>query len=604
MARSKPDIKPSTRKTKSLTPDKLRWHCSEDLFDFKNTHDIKPRSKIIGQDRAIEAIRTGLGIRNPGFNIFVSGLVGTGRSTTVKRILASIDLNNGKLDDKLYVHNFKEPDYPRLIRLKAGLGTEFSKDMDLLLKKFQEILPGMFESDRFKKKVDEVSERFRDRQRDLFKDFEKGANDSGFAVVQIQMGNFTRPDLFPLFENEPVSFDDMDKLVLEKKFPEEKADLLKDKYPKLRSKLDTVLSKGRKIERELHEELGKLIRRFGLPCIETHIDDLRERYQNDKVNEYLDEIRDYTINNIQIFKKKDEPQSPVHPAIQGQGKTADPFRYYQVNLLVNNARCKKPPVIIETSPNFKNLFGTIEKEFEPNGSFTSDFMNIKPGSLLRADGGVLVINLLEAIAEPYVWTTLKRTLKYVQLEIEAPEAVFFGHSALKPEPIKLDLKVVLIGDKQHYIMLYNYDDSFKKIFKICADFTDEMPRNKQNINEYTHFLAGLAQRENLRPFTASGIAAIIEESLRMVGHKEKLSARFSDVADVAREASYWAETMESEVIERLHITRAIDEQKHRRGMIEDKMKEFITSGLIMIDTTGSKDAQINGLAVYNYGEYM
>jgi len=338
--------------------------------------------------------------------------------------------------------------------------------------------------------------------------------------------------------------------------------------------------------------------------VETHIDDLREKYDDPKVNEYLDEIRDYTLDHIHIFKKKEESQQKAPFPIPGSTRPSDPFKFYRVNLLVNNARCKKPPVVIETSPSYKNLFGTIEKEVEPNGTWTSDFMNIKSGSLLRADGGVLVLNLLESVSEPYVWKTLKRTLKYSQLEIEAPEAVFFGHSALKPEPIELNIKVVLIGDKQHYILLYNYDDNFKKIFKISADFTDEMPRNKQNILDYSSFLARLAQRENMRPFSASGVAAIIEESLRITGRQGKLSARFSDVADLAREANYWSETMDSERIGREHINRAMSEQKKRRSLIEERLQEYIKDGILMIDTSGKKKGQINGLAVYNYGEYM
>ena len=218
------------------------------------------------------------------------------------------------------------------------------------------------------------------------------------------------------------------------------------------------------------------------------MNDLREKYLDDKVNEYLDEIRDFTLDNIHIFKRSEGgQQKPTE-----EGRDQDPFKFYQVNLLVNNSRNSKAPVIIETAPNYKNLFGTIEKTVDPNGFWTSDFMNIKTGSLLRADGGVLVLNLEEAIGEPLVWKTLKRTLKYSQLEIEAPEASFIGNSALKPEPIKLDLKVVLIGDKQNYLILYDYDESFKKNFKINADFTDEMPRTKQNFFAYANFFARLA----------------------------------------------------------------------------------------------------------------
>lgn len=597
-------LKRVTRQPKSLAPGTLRWKCPEDMVDMELAKRQSPQQKIIGQERAIEAIRTGLGIRKPGFNIFVSGLTGTGRSTTVKKILASIEQINGRLDDKLYVHNFKEPDYPRLIRLPAGQGKKFKKDMERLLAKFQEQLPGMFESDRFKTKLEALTEKYRERQRAIFKEFEKEANEAGFAVVQIQMGNFSRPDLLPIMEKSPISFDDMEKLVEDGKFDSDRSEELKKTYPKIKVKLDRILSKGRKIEHELQEEREKLIEKFGLPCVESYVNDMREKYPDEKVQEYLDEIQDYTLDTIHIFAKKDDASPKLPFGLGGTDKAQDPFKLYRVNLLVNNAGCKSAPVIIETSPNYKNLFGTIEKELEPNGGWTSDFTNIKAGSLLRADGGVLVLNLLEAVSEPFVWTTLKRTLKYTQLQIEAPEALFFGQTALKPEPIQLDLKVVLIGDKQHYLILYNYDESFKKTFKICADFTDELPRTHKNIQNYANFIAHLSKRENLLPFTASGIAAIIEESLRLTGRQGKLSALFSDIADIARESNYWADIMKSRVISREHIDRSIKEQKIRRSLIEDKVSEYISDGIIMIDTTGTRKGQINGLAVYNYGEYM
>ena len=597
-------LKPLTKQPKSLGPEALRWHCPDDGFDIAAAERQSSQQKIIGQERAIEAIRTGLGIRQSGFNIYVSGLGGTGRSTTVRKILTSIEQKNGRLDDKLYVHNFKVPDYPRLIRLPAGQGKNFQKDMERLLASFQEQIPGMFESDKFKSKQDALTEKFRDRQRALFKEFEDEANEAGFAVVQIQMGNFSRPDLMPLMDKSPISFDDLDKLVAEEKFDPIRAEDLKKSYSKIRIKLDRVLTKGRKIEHELLEEREKLVARFGLPCVELYVNDMREKYPDKQVQEYLDEIQNYTLDNIYIFIKKDDASPKLPFLMAGAGKEQDPFKLYSVNLLVNNADNKKPPVIIETSPNYKNLFGTIEKEFDPSGGWTSDFTNIKAGSLLRADGGVLVLNLVEALSEPYVWTALKRTLKYTQLQIEAPEAIFFGQSALKPEPIQLDLKVVLIGYKEYYLILYRYDDDFKKIFKISADFTDEIPRTPKNIQNYANFIAHLSKRENLLTFTSSGIAAIIEESIRLSGKQKKLSALFSEIADLAREASYWASTMKSKTVAREHVDRSIKEQKKRRSLIQERAGSYILDGLIMIDTKGSKKGQINGLAVYDYGEYM
>ncbi|MBN1355768.1 AAA family ATPase [bacterium] len=589
---------------KELTADQLRWHCPEDLFDFKGTRDLKTKTGIIGQHRAIRSIKTGLEIKSPGYNIFVSGLTGTGRSTTVQEILKDLDRRKNLPDDKLYVNNFKDEDQPRLIRLPAGQGKELREDMGTLVELFRKHLPGIFESKKYKRRIQELTETYQNEERELFQTFEKTVSESGFTVVRIQMGNLTRPDLMPSIDGKPVPFDELENSAGEGKFDPDKLEELKKSYNRLKGDLDKILAKGRDIERRFRKEVEKSIREFGLPHIEEQIEDLRARYKSEAVNAYLNEIRDYTLDNIDIFLKKEEKTQPMALQIGMPAVTTDPFRVYMVNLVVDNSGRTKTPAIVETAPNYKNLFGAIEKVVDRQGNWVSDFMNIKAGSILRAEGGYLVINLLEAVSEPFVWQMLKRTLKYGQLEIENPEVFFLmGQTALKPEAVKLDLKVVLIGDKRHYLLLYNYDEDFKKIFKICADFNDRMDRNDRNILDYACFVKRITENENLPSFSPSGVAAVVEESVRMADRQDKLSSRFSDIADLVREASYWMNREKGKSVNREHIDKAVEERVYRRNLIEERIREYIRDGLIMIDTAGEKSAQINGLAIYDYGEF-
>jgi lon-related putative ATP-dependent protease len=600
----KRDIKYSENLPDPLQPEQLRWRCPEEIFPFKCTKDFTAKTGIIGQPRAIHAIKTGLEIKSPGYNIFVSGLTGTGRSSTVQEILKELDRRHNIPDDKLYVNNFKEPDLPRLLRLPAGQGREFREDMQTLIGLFHKHLPGIFESKAYKKKIEALTELYRKQEMEIFQNFEKTVSSKGFTVVQIQMGNVTRPDLMPSVEGKPTPFDELDKLAEEGKFDPKNLDKLKKQYGKLRVNLEKILTRGRDLERRFRKEVEKNVREFGLPYIEELLKDLREKYVGESVKEYFDEIRDYTLNEIHIFLKKEEQSPQAALQLGSPPEKADPFKLYRVNLIVDNSHRTKTPAIVETAPNYKNLFGTIEKVVDRRGNWASDFMNIKAGSVLKAEGGYLVINLLEAISEPFVWKTLKRTLKYGQLEIESPEAhIMLGQTALKPQPVKLDLKVVLIGDKQHYLMLFNHDEDFKKIFKISADFNDKMDRTNKNILDYACFVKRITDNENLPAFDRSAVAAVVEESIRMADRQDKLSSRFSDVADLIREAGFWARPKKKKLVTRAHIEKAVEEQIYRRGLIEERLQEYIKDGLILIDTAGKKIGQINGLAVYDYGEY-
>ncbi|MFH1942543.1 MAG: AAA family ATPase, partial [bacterium] len=321
---------------------------------------------------------------------------------------------------------------------------------------------------------------------------------------------------------------------------------------------------------------------------------------------YLDNVNEHILHNLDRFKKQEEPEEKQQIALLPVQKlqSTDPFLDYRVNVVVDNTKTKGTPIVIETAPTFSNLFGMIDRSWDPSGVWRTDFTKIKAGSILRANGGYLVFNLIEAIADPGVWNILKRTLKNRQVLIQGMEGIYpFLSSALKPEPIDIDLKVLVIGDETTYRLIYDIDDEFKKIFKIRADFDTVMDNDKNAIKEYSGFACKICKDENLLPMDSSALVGVIEYGVTLAGRKKKISTRFSDVADIIREAHYWAAQSKSKTITAKHVDKALEEKEYRLKRIEEKIQELIEDGTLMIDIRGSRVGQINGLSVYSLGDY-
>jgi ATP-dependent Lon protease len=339
------------------------------------------------------------------------------------------------------------------------------------------------------------------------------------------------------------------------------------------------------------------------PAVKDSISDIREKFDFEKVHQYLGEVQEDILTNLGRFREKEEAPPPIPGLVLPQ--TVDSFSEYQVNVLVDNSETKGAPIIVETTPNYRNLFGTIERVVERSGIWKTDFLHIKAGSFLRANGGYLIFNALDALTEPWVWPALKRTLKNQVIEIQTYDPFyFFSTSALKPEPIECQTKVILIGDAQIYHLLYSLDDDFKKIFKIKADFDSVMNKDDDKIQQYASFIRKICDEDKLRPFDKTGIAAVVEHGVRITGRQKKLSTRFHLVADLLREANYWAAKDGSDVVAEKHVDQAIDRRNYRVNLIEEKIQEMIDDGTILIDSDGAVVGQVNGLSVYNLGDYM
>ncbi len=584
--------------------EKLRWRCDPNQIPFETTDAIQPCHEIIGQERALEAIRVGLDIHSIGYNIFVTGLAGTGRFTTIKRVLEEMDVKGRIPNDICYVNNFKNPDMPHMLILPSGQGIAFKKEMENLIETLKKKIPLIFENETYLDKKKELLERYRTRQAEIFRDFERKVNKEGFALVQVQMGPYSRPGIFPVLEGNPVNIEQLETMAEEDKFPKEDLERLKTKQVELINELENIFKETRKAEKEIKEALTSLDNEVISPVVKDSISDIKERFNTEKVVNYLEEVQEHILANLSRFREKEEPVAPPLPGLI-LPQPVESFSEYQVNVLVDNSETKGAPVIVETTPNYRNLFGTIERVLDRSGVWRTDFMHIKAGSFLRANGGYLIFNALDALTEPWVWPALKRTLKNQVIEIQTYDPFyFFSTSALKPEPIECNTKVIMIGDAHLYYLLYNLDDDFKKIFKIKADFDSVMSRDDEKIYQYASFIKKICEEDKLRPFDRTGVAAVVEYGVRLTGRQKKLSTRFHLIADLLREANYWAEKDGSEVVKEEHVDKAIEKKIYRVNLIEEKIQEMIEEGTILIDSDGMVVGQVNGLSIYNLGDYM
>ncbi len=581
---------------KELTFDKLYQRIDPDVLPFDTTEECKSCEGIIGQEQALKSIQTGLDIKSLGFNIFITGMLGTGRTTTIKKFLDKIENTKVKPDDILYVNNFKAADEPTLITMPAGKGKLFQAGMKQLIEILQINIPELLKSPYYTEKRDRIIEGQQSKQKKVLKKFEEAVAKEGFSVIQVQIGTFVKPDLIPMIDGKPTPFEKLEAETRESKFPKESLENLHQKYEDLTGKLEQVFKHMKETEEKTRDLLKEWDKNSLTPIIKQAIDDIRKKFPLDKIKGYLDLVEENLNANVDLFKPQKKEQNPNDPA--------DPFLPFQVNLIIDNSDLKKAPIVMETNPNYVNLFGSIESTVNRFGFMQTDFTKIKAGSFLKANGGYLVVSALDALLEPGVWPTLKRTLRNQKLEIQNYSSLFlFSASRLKPESVDINVKVIMIGDSHLYNLLYFKDDDFKKIFKIKAEFDSVTPLTRKTLLEYADFVRKIADEDGLLPVTKDGMAALLEYSIRLAGQHKKLSTRFHHLADVVREGSYWATKDGGAAVDRAHVEEAITERFERINLIEHKIQEMIEEGTLMIDSKGSAAGQVNGLSVYMMGQY-
>jgi ATP-dependent Lon protease len=588
---------------------KLRWRCELSRIPFETTAQAELREGFIGQERALRALKMGAELSAPGYNVFVCGLAGTSRGGTIARMIEELHPPTKESLDRCYVNNFKLPDRPRLLALPRGQANGFKKDMQAGIDFLRRRIPQVFEGEPFQRQKGRIVERFTVREKDLMDDFTRRIAREQFALGHMQVGAVALPEIFPVLEGQMVPIEDISKMVHEGKLEPPVAEDIERKYEQFRQEFTVVYRKTLTLSRELASELSYLEQEAASVLVDGVIEELKEKYPGTDVSEYLEEVRHHLLDNLDPFKERegegehDEEPPDGLPKMTGAPER-DPFRVYGVNVILAHSDEEISPVIFETTPTYANLFGTIQRAYDARGGWTSDFMDLRGGSLLRADGGFLIMYSLEALSEVGVWRALKRTLNHNRLEIQPLEMFYpFGGSALKPEAIAINVKVILIGDRELYEMLYEYEEDFRKIFKVRVEFDEEMAMSDGVIAEYAGRLRALSEKENLYPFDRGAFAAMLEYGVRKAGRRNKVTARFIDIADLAREAHYDAAAKGEAVVRAAHVRGALSSKMERHNLIETRIREMIEEGTLLVDVSGTRVGQLNGLSVLEIGGY-
>ncbi|MCB9229739.1 MAG: AAA family ATPase [Deltaproteobacteria bacterium] len=582
---------------KALSAGQVFAPCRASELKFKNTREVKASDEIISQARAVRAIDMGLGIRKPGYHIYVAGYQGTGKTSVIRTFLEKWSKNAEPPDDWVYVNDFQKSEVPRAICLPAGEGCKFVKTMEKAVRTLCSDIPHVLQSEEYENAVNTRISQNNDRQSRRFSDLEKTARSMDFQIKSTRLGIET----IPVIDGRPLTEKEYAKL------SEKERSLIEETRAKLEPQVLEFARKVRSLELDAREYVIKLQKSFVNEVLGQVLGPVEQEYDhNEGIRTYLRQIRDHVVENISDFIDDEgagggEDEHQFHQLSQDK---REKFRKYKVNLFVDNRDLQGAPVVIESNPSYYNLFGKVEKNID-HGMFYTDFTMVKAGAVHRANGGYLVLEASDIFKLPSVWDTLKRILRNRKGFIEDMGEQFsmLPTSGLRPEPVPLDIKVILIGTDDIYHMLHELDEEFSKIFKIKADFDYKMPRNRSNITSYVSFIATRCRKEGLLNFDRSGVAALIEYSSRLVEDQRELSTQFGDIKDLTIEADFIAREQGKRLIARAHVEQALKEKFDRVNLVEEHLLESVRRGDIMLSFSGECIGQVNGLAVYEMGDY-
>lgn len=564
----------------------LRWHCVESWLKFESTADLEPDLNVVGQDDAVTALRFGLEINAPGQNIYVRGLTGTGRGTLVEQFMTGITPPCPLTEDRLFVHNFKQPDTPKLLTVPRGKGALLAELMDDLVLFIQEQLGPQLDSDTIRAKRWALDDAAQKSVRELGKPFEKELAANSLTLVPMQIEQVLQPTILPLIDGKPAPLNQLEEMAAQGSMDATQLEEVHRKISDFARRFEDVSQRISEIQVENNRAVNSLYEKEARRILNYQVQKIEVEFPSAAVQTFLQElIDDLVIYNLSML-----------------GGETDFTSVYRVNPILTRAADEACPVIRETSPTLQNLLGNIDREFSALGAFRSDHLMVHAGSLLRADGGYLVLEARDVLSEPNSWKVLLRTLKTGQLEIAPSEmSYFWSGPMLKPEPIPLRVKVILIGDPGLYQLLDSYDPDFPYLFKVLADFETTVPRDETGVRYYAGVLARVAREEGLLPFDRSGVMAMTEHGARIAGENRKLTMRFGRLADVAREANYVAVKAGLSVVGREQVYAAIKYGRHRADLPARRYRQLMTDGAIRIQTQGEQLGQINGLAVIQSG---
>jgi len=580
---------------RELKAEELYHRCDPDKFNFKTTNDLEELDGFVGQPRAVESLQFGIDISQEGYNIFALGQEGTGKHDLVRKLLEEKAVSREVPSDFCYVNNFMEAHKPRVLRMPPGKGRDLSQDMEKLVEEARNALKAAFENEEYQNRVRSITHEFHERQQHAFEELQKKTEEkdltlmrlpAGFAFAPVREGSVLPPEEF-------------------KKLPEEERKKMEEKVEEVQKEAQKIMQKIPTWEKEMREKIKELNREISNLAVGPLLGDLKNKYKDlPQVIEYLEDIEKDMFENVRALLPGDEGQAQDAQALLSQQAEKAVLRRYQVNVLFDHSKSQGGPVVYEDNPNYSNLVGRVE-HLPHMGTLLTDFNMIRPGALHRANGGYLILDAVKVLTQPFAWDALKRALRSQQVKIESL-GEFYGlisTVSLEPEPVPLNLKVVMIGAPRIYYLLQYYDPEFSELFKVGADFDVQMNRTAESQEEYSRLIASMARQKALRPFDREAVARIIERSARMVGDGERLSVHMQSISDLLRESDYWAGRNGDGKVTGSDVERAVEAWIYRSDRLRQRMQEEIARGTILIDTEGGKIGQVNGLSVIQFGNF-
>ncbi len=580
-----------------LGSEKLKNYCDPGIFDFETTEQAPALAGLVGQERAVKSVEFGFSVDKPGYNIYLAGAAGTGKTSYAKAMAKERAKEAHTPSDWCYVYNFDKTEEPKLIELPAGEGRNFCRTMRRFIDEVKEELPNVLKEQEFEERKAQFIKEFQNKRANLVNELNDIGDEYGFSFKHTSSGLTTKP------------------LVCGKELDEEDFDYLEDEQKReiearsseVQVHVNKVIGKIREEERALQERINNLKEEMALKSLTPILKPIKDRYEhNQTAMDYLNKVEEDILENLDKYiVDPGESQPQMFPFIKMDNSPQEDFFFrYKVNLFVDNSELEGAPVIIETNPTYYNLLGKMEY-INKMGTTTTDFTQIKPGAIHRANGGYLILQVNELLSNPLAYNGLKRVLNTGESKIEniGEQMGVIAVSSLRPEPLPVKLKVLVVGTRDVYHFLYNYEEGFSKLFKIKADFDETMERNNVNVHKMASFIYSLCEKENLSSFTAGGVARVIEYSSKLADHQEKLSTRFNELVEIIYESASWAKIEGKVNVSGEDVTKAIEEKIYRKNRTEEKTQELIDQDIIMIDTREKIIGQVNGLAVSDLGDY-
>jgi len=584
---------PVSSGAKHLIADELSWRCDPAQFEFSSTAELPPLEGTIGQDRALTAIEFGLGMAHDGFNIFILGEPGSGRASTIKKLLKGRAEKEPVPDDWCYVHDFDLPDKPIAFCLPAGVGAALREDVEELVTQLAEEVPKLFESKEYEQQKNKISNDYQERNKQYFQELENEAARQGFMLQRTVSGLV----LVPVHEDHALSQQEYDDL----------SDALREEIDRkgnsLHEKLNDVMRQVRDAEKEMRKAIEEMEQQMLLYTLGHNFEELEEKYEKyEAVLRHFEGCKQDIVGRIEELRPGSQQVAIGNLRIGGQQEIS--FDRYRINLFLDNGNSQGAPVVYESNPTYFNLFGRVEHVIQM-GNASTNFTMIKPGALHRASGGYLILDCREVLLNMFTYEALKRCIRNGEVRIEdiTEQFRFFATVTLKPEAIPLDCKIILIGPPQLYYLLYRYDPDFRKFFKVKADFDRQMQNTWENIQQYALFIASKCNEEGLRHFDPGGVSRVVEYSARLIEDKRRLSSQFLAIADLIREAGYYAQRHARELVSDQDVELAMEARIYRSNKVEERIQELIEEETLLVETRGEVAGQVNGLTVYQLGDF-